>query len=284
MLVWKEGSIPIWIPAQTLRPRTMASITDFLVLSFLRSRSGLNSLLNPSRRPPVEIPEGLLDQFTMKGEVPILRMYLNDTTSKPLKWTTDSRWWNPERVLHKGQSYYKETDLFLYSALEKYPISDKEVVILGSEMPWYECICTTFSAKVTTIEYRPVDCHIPGLTVMTPAEFEANPREFDVAVSISSVEHDGLGRYGDPIDPEGDFKAMEKIRGVLKPGGLLFLSIPVGSDALVWNCHRIYGRKRLPKLIEDWEIVETFGFSEALYDAELGEWEPQPVFVLRRPR
>jgi hypothetical protein len=68
----------------------------------------------------------------------------------------------------------------------------------------------------------------------------------------------------------------------LKPGGLLFLSVPVGFDALAWNAHRIYGRKRFPLLTEGWEVLDSFGFTEDRFDAKLGEWDPQPVFVLRR--
>ena len=65
---------------------------------------------------------------------------------------------------------------------------------------------------------------------MTPDDYEAlSPKPtFDVALVISSFEHDGracrfcvftleqtlrvgLGRYGDPVDPIGDFKAMHKM-------------------------------------------------------------------------
>lgn len=51
-------------------------------------------------------------------------------------------------------------------------------------------------------------------------EFEVNPRLFDAVVSISSYEHDGLGRYGDPINPDGDLIAMEKTKKMLKEDGL----------------------------------------------------------------
>ena len=42
------------------------------------------------------------------------------------------------------------------------------------------------------------------------------------------------------------------------------MSVPVGKDILVWNAHRVYGRLRLPLLLEGWETVHTFGFSEEL--------------------
>jgi len=101
---------------------------------------------------------------------------------------------------------------------------------------------------------------------------------FDCAVSISSFEHDGLGMYGDPLDPNGDLKAMKNMRRLVAARGLLFLSIPVGRDALNFNVRRIYGRLRLPLMLRGWETVETFGFQDDLLDIPSAV---EPVFVLR---
>jgi len=113
---------------------------------------------------------------------------------------------------------------------------------------------------------------------MTVAELDRSPRVFDCAISISSFEHDGLGMYGDPLDPNGDLKAMKNMRRLVAPRGLLFLSIPVGRDALNFNVRRIYGRLRLPLMLRGWETVETFGFQDDLLDIPSAM---EPVFVLR---
>lgn len=44
---------------------------------------------------------------------------------------------------------------------------------------------------------------------------------------------DGLGRYGDPIDPNGDLLALQQIQCLLKPEGFLFLGIPIGQDLVL---------------------------------------------------
>lgn len=248
--------------------------------AFLRARSAWRTW-GSKNPPPSSIPVEMREAFTLGGRIPVLSWYLNDVVAGSLLWTTRSPSWSPSKVRRKVERYYGSTDRFLYDALEKYPIADQDVVIIGSEMPWYECICATYGAHVTTIEYRQVDCRIPGLFVQTPDEFARNPRRFDVVVSISSVEHDGLGRYGDPLRPEGDFAAMRSFRDLLKPGGLLLLAVPVGRDALVWNAHRIYGKTRLPMLFDGWEIVDSFGWDETCYEKPLGHFEMQPVFVLR---
>lgn len=83
---------------------------------------------------------------------------------------------------------------------------------------------------------------------------------FDLVVSISNFEHDGLGRYGDPIDPNGDIRAMNEMRDLVKPDGYLILGVPVARDAVVWNAHRLYGRVRLPQLLQGWGIDAFVGF------------------------
>ena len=234
--------------------------------------------------PPRFMPRELAAGFTLNSAIPVLHDYYNNRTKDlagaSLVWTPETPQWNLDRARRRESDYYAKTDAFLYAALDKYPIREKEIVIIGSESPWYECICTSYGAKVTTIEYRTVECSIPGLKVLMPDEFAKNPTRFDAAVSISSIEHDGLGRYGDPLNPTGDLRAMTDFKKLLKPGGLLFLAIPVGQDAVTWNAHRIYGRKRLPLLFDGWKVIEHFGFDESLFDNSLGHVADQPVFVL----
>lgn len=251
-----------------------------MIPQWLRITSLYNGLRS-GRWPPREVPDAMRRPLTMDGAIPLQRWYLNDIKSGRLVWTTRSPWWNPEKVQRRAGSYYGSNDRFLYDALEAHPIAGREAVIVGSEFPWYECIATTFGATVTTIEYRPVDCRIPGLTVLTPDEFARQPRQFDAVISISSIEHDGLGRYGDPLNADGDLQAMDQFRRLLKPGGRLFLAVPVGPDTVVWNAHRIYGPRRLPRLLAGWRQVSAHGFDEReLTQRPLGDYRYQPVFVL----
>ena len=58
--------------------------------------------------------------------------------------------------------------------------------------------------------------------------------------SLCALEHFGLGRYGDPIDPDGCFKAFSAIERVMKPGGKVYISVPIGKERLMYNAHRIF--------------------------------------------
>ncbi len=59
-------------------------------------------------------------------------------------------------------------------------------------------------------------------TVMVDESFDdiTLSAAFDLVLSISSFEHDGLGRYGDPLNPDGDMTAMRNTRRLLKQGAV----------------------------------------------------------------
>ena len=101
----------------------------------------------------------------------------------------------------------------------------------------------------------------------------------------TSPEHapsSGLGRYGDPVDPIGDLKAMQEAKNLLQPHGRMFLTIPVGPDVLAWNLHRRYGQARLPLMLEGWDVVERVGWDEARLTQEANYRQSyEPVFVLK---
>ena len=82
-------------------------------------------------------------------------------------------------------------------------------------------------------------------------------RLFDCAYAVSSIEHFGLaGRYGVRVeDPEADFKAVREIRRVLKPGAPFLLTVPYGTEGVVSPAERVYGRRRLGRLLEGWDWV-----------------------------
>jgi hypothetical protein len=116
------------------------------------------------------------------------------------------------------------------------------------------------------IEYNKISYEEDVITCVSPAEIQVKVDggfKFDALICISSIEHDGLNRYGDPLNPNGDLDSMKIFKGYLKRDGLLYLSCPVGIDSVVWNWHRIYGQKRLPLLFSGWSLVDSFGFSDS---------------------
>jgi Caenorhabditis protein of unknown function, DUF268 len=81
---------------------------------------------------------------------------------------------------------------------------------------------------------------------------------FDVVLNCSSVEHVGLpGRYGVAArESDGDLQAMRKLSELMKPAGVMLMTIPCGRDAAILPWHRVYGEKRLPRLLDGFEVGE----------------------------
>jgi hypothetical protein len=102
-------------------------------------------------------------------------------------------------------------------------------------------------------DFRPAPINLQNLEVgqanLTNLIFNDN--------SISSlscmhvVEHIGLGRYGDPIDPDGDLKAMDELIRVLAPSGMLLFVVPVGKPRICFNAHRIYDPEWIKSYFDD---------------------------------
>jgi len=240
-------------------------------------------------KAPERIPSKFFDGYTMNGDIILEYKYANDCSDEIQKLFNDNFKQEIfdqyiEKANKRENFYYGPTDGWLYEALEKYPIEGKNVCIIGSANPWYEAIAVSFGAKsCTVIEYSKRESFHESITYLQPHEISEG--NFDACFSISSVEHDGLGRYGDPLDPDGDLKAMENLKNFLKDDALVYFAVPVGLDKVVFNVHRVYGEKRLPKILKGWKEVERFGFFEQSFTNNVNgvNGTPyQPVCVLRK--
>ena len=242
-------------------------------------------------KPVEKIPEQMVDQYSMGGEIPIKYSYRDD--SSPLvqgemnsNYTKEVCEDSLKRISMGQHNYYGATDLHLYAALNDHPITDQDVCVIGSAHPWYEIMCLHFGARsVTVIEYSERKSFHEKITYQQP--HEGLDIKFDSCFSISSFEHDGLGRYGDPLNPNGDLESMQKMKGVLKPEGLMFLAVPVGKDAVWFNVHRVYGERRLHKLTEGSEVLGRYGFDDLSFDSDINNGDStmyQPLVVLENKK
>jgi hypothetical protein len=87
-------------------------------------------------------------------------------------------------------------------------------------------------------------------------ELEGELGGFDAAVALSSLEHFGRPHYGlEASDERLDVAAARDLRGRVRPGGLLVLTVPFG-EAAVDDFQRTYDLPGLHELLEGWEIAE----------------------------
>jgi hypothetical protein len=73
---------------------------------------------------------------------------------------------------------------------------------------------------------------------------------------MHTVEHVGLGRYGDALNPDGDLRAAGELQRVTAPGGSLLFVVPVGKPRIQFNAHRIYSTRHVRDMFAGMELVE----------------------------
>ncbi len=119
--------------------------------------------------------------------------------------------------------------------------------------------CTIASAFVPFrfYDYRPAEVELSNLSSES-ADLLGLPFDDNSIDSLSCmhvVEHVGLGRYGDPLDPLGDKKAMAELSRVLAVGGNLLFVVPVGEPKVMFNAHRIYSYNQVIDSFSDLSLV-----------------------------
>jgi hypothetical protein len=115
--------------------------------------------------------------------------------------------------------------------------------------------------------------------------------EFDLITCLSTIEHIGLGRYGDPLDPWGDVKIAASLRQLLRPGGIMLLSFPVGIGSVGFNMHPIYSPPRRGALVGDLRVIKRSSgrsrMGELRHKLEVASRihgaQSQPIYVLEKP-
>jgi len=120
--------------------------------------------------------------------------------------------------------------------------------------------CSILSAfiPVKFYDYRSADLQLSNLT-SEAADLLALPFADNSVDSLSCmhvVEHIGLGRYGDRLDPDGDLKAISELKRVLAPGGTLLFVVPIGAPKISFNAHRIYSYGQVLTYFSGLELKE----------------------------
>lgn len=107
-------------------------------------------------------------------------------------------------------------------------------------------------------DYRPADIKLDNLETKK-GDLLSMPFEDNSIMSLScmhTVEHVGLGRYGDPVDPRGDLKAIKELKRVLAAGGTLLFVVPIGKSKIIFNAHRSYSYDQIMDYFSDLHLEE----------------------------
>lgn len=107
-------------------------------------------------------------------------------------------------------------------------------------------------------DYRPANIKLSNFD-SKKANLLSLPFFNDSIESLScmhTIEHIGLGRYGDTIDPEGDIKAIAELKRVVAKNGNLLIIVPIGKPRVMFNAHRIYSYTQMSSYFDQFELKE----------------------------
>ena len=148
--------------------------------------------------PPQRIPKWLMPDYAYGGRVEVAKNYIDETHSTNLlqNWPKEPLTKMREMIKNDtfsgpyGIEYVRQINTYMKDHID---IKGKDVLIIGSQIPWIEMIALLNEAKsVTTMEYNVITTDYPGLILMTNIEFiekylSGTLPKYDVIVSFSSI-------------------------------------------------------------------------------------------------
>jgi SAM-dependent methyltransferase len=133
----------------------------------------------------------------------------------------------------------------------------KEHVDVGSRLDGFVGHILPF-CRVCYVDIRPLNVQLEGFEFRRGSILEM-PFEDNSISSLSSlhvIEHVGLGRYGDRVEPDGYVRAAKELARVLAPNGCLLLGTPVGKERLCFDAHRIFDPQTVVDAFGSLRLVE----------------------------
>lgn len=119
---------------------------------------------------------------------------------------------------------------------------------------------SVLSAHATTVfvDYRPLKTHLPNLHNVAGSivSLPFATHGIDSLSCMHVLEHIGLGRYGDPIDPGGSRAAAAELARVVAPGGRLYLTVPVGRSRVCFNAHRVFAPQEILAMFSNLRLLD----------------------------
>jgi SAM-dependent methyltransferase len=133
---------------------------------------------------------------------------------------------------------------------------------IGSRIDGFVAHAASFR-EIEVFDIRNVTPDIPNVKFVKADCMSDNFDWTDYCDSVSSlhaIEHFGLGRYGDSLDPEGHLKGLNNIYKMLKQGGVFYFSVPIGEQRIEFNAHRVFSISYLLDCFKDKYDIESFSF------------------------
>ncbi len=144
-----------------------------------------------------------------------------------------------------------------------YNLKPKNILDIGSYRLFIIGLLAHYD--ITTIDIRERYQQLENESILTcdAKELNLEANSFDLVLSLCSLEHFGLGGYGDEFDMEADKRAFSDMIRVLRPGGhLIFTTTMTSSQPTIYfNMYRNYSYEMIAEFCRNLKLVEERFFS-----------------------
>jgi hypothetical protein len=149
-----------------------------------------------------------------------------------------------------ARGHYFHQDLLVASLIHE--SNPKRHVDIGSRVDGFVAHVASFR-KIEVMDIRKLNNsshqNISFLQADLMARDSVQQNAADSISCLHTIEHLGLGRYGDPLDPNGHMRGFNNLLRMLAIDGTLYISFPIGTEnATHFNAHRVFH----PKDILSW--------------------------------
>jgi hypothetical protein len=112
--------------------------------------------------------------------------------------------------------------------------------------------------EIEVFDVRPITSIVPGIVFRQANLMDPNSVDghgfCDSLSCLHAIEHFGLGRYGDPINPHGYEQGIANLAQLLKPGGIFYLSTPIGQERVEFNANRVFDPRTIIRCAKENEL------------------------------
>ena len=156
---------------------------------------------------------------------------------------------------------YFNQDLFVAQRI--YANNPDRHIDIGSRIDGFVAHVATFR-EIEVLDIRPLVSFVGNIKFRQCDFMGGIPEEFlgayDSVSSLHAIEHFGLGRYGDRLDPDGWRKGIENLGRLLKSGGRLYFSVPIGPMRVEFNAHRVFSVQFLRDYFSQMYYIASFSY------------------------
>jgi len=180
----------------------------------------------------------------------------------------------------KLDRHYFFQDIYVSRKIfESNPINHIDV---GSRIDGFIAQLSIFR-KLTIIDIRPMEVNIPNVEFIQGniCNNEFNITNAESVSCLHTLEHIGLGRYNDPLGTELWKIALNNIWSLVKPEGVLYLSVPIGKQKIMFNAHRVYNTTTIINELNNAKLIE-FAYIGDTTPLQNGPTDTEEIYRLTR--